>query len=63
MVVVAFEGMSFKKGSNYKALTGKMLVVAHEGSIILHSNYNWVRQKHDVLSGLKVLDSSLELER
>ena len=52
MVAVAFERMSFKKGSDYKALTGKMLVfwirdrlrevVAHEGSTILHSNYNWV---------------------
>ena len=48
---VAFERMSFKKGSHHKALMGKMLVfwisdrlrevVAHEGSTILHSNYNW----------------------
>ena len=60
MVAVAFERISFKKGSDHKALTGKMLVfwisdrsrevVVHEGFTILHSNYNWVRQRHDVNS-------------
>jgi len=64
-VAVAFERMSFKKGSNYKALTEKILVfwisdrlrevVVHEGSTILHSNYNWDRQKHDFNSDVVLL--------
>ena len=62
---VAVERMSFKKGSDHKALTGKMLlfwisdrlreVVAHKGSAILHSNYNWGRQTYDFNSEVVLL--------